>query len=181
MKPRTPCLRHSAIEARHWGATYALYRFCNGMQLDRVLPPGPREYWKDLAVEHKAAPDHLKWMFDPDPFAAQQAVYNRQAESAKKKEGSKVGKVDKRSSNKDNPNEIKVEMASELRNVVESAILKELANFPEDKSEQSLVLAEDQTQTLLNQLQNLGFKSYQANKAVTYLSQPSALAANLLR
>jgi len=62
LEPHPPYLRPTAVEARHWGATYALYRFCNGLQLNRVLPPGPRDYWIELAAEHKNVPEHMKWM-----------------------------------------------------------------------------------------------------------------------
>ena len=56
------------------------------MQLNRVLPPGPREYWNELAAEHKNAPEHTKWMYDTDPFAARKEVDERQAKAAKKRE-----------------------------------------------------------------------------------------------
>jgi ATP-dependent RNA helicase DHX57 len=58
---------------------------------------------------------------------------------------------------------------------------QELAKFPQADDDQSLVLADMQTENLLKQLQQLGFKTAQARKAVAYLSEPSPLAANLLR
>ncbi|KAJ7017484.1 P-loop containing nucleoside triphosphate hydrolase protein [Mycena alexandri] len=67
-------------QARHWGATYA-YIFCNGIQLNRVLPPGPRQYWDILAAEHNNCPEHQKWMYNADPFAARKEVDQRQAQA----------------------------------------------------------------------------------------------------
>ena len=90
LEPHPPRTFPTALEARHWGATYALFRvrlslgrlcedislslqFANNLQLNRVLPPGPREYWAQLVDEQKRSPDHMKWMWEPDPFAARKA------------------------------------------------------------------------------------------------------------
>lgn len=78
MEPRPPLKLPTAIEAKHWGAVYALYRFSNNLQLHRLLPPGPRDYWADLQKEHKEAPEHLDWQYNPDPFAAKNEVNQRQ-------------------------------------------------------------------------------------------------------
>lgn len=40
------------------------------MKLHLVLPPGPRDYWNELAAEHKTAPTHLHWLYAADPFGA---------------------------------------------------------------------------------------------------------------
>jgi ATP-dependent RNA helicase DHX57 len=78
MQPHPPLTLPTPLEAKHWGATHALYRFSNSIQLHLVLPTGPREYWQQLAEEHKSVPDHLKWQYESDPFAAQDAVKERQ-------------------------------------------------------------------------------------------------------
>lgn len=44
-----PELRIYAISAQHarqWAATYALFRLFTQMPMHRMLPPGPREYWR---------------------------------------------------------------------------------------------------------------------------------------
>ena len=66
-------------------------KFGNGTPLDRVLPPGPRDYWRELAAEHKEAPEHQKWMYEADPFAARRTVDERQEKSAKKREEKSKG------------------------------------------------------------------------------------------
>jgi ATP-dependent RNA helicase DHX57 len=128
-------------EAKHWGATYALYRvgyhdrnhsltyislkFCNNLQLNRVLPPGPREYWAQLAEEHRLAPDHLKWQYDPDPFAAKAAVEERQKKAAAKRDKPQtedeieLGIFDRG---------LEVRMGTKLRDTVEAAV-KQVRNF----------------------------------------------------
>ncbi|KAI0032148.1 P-loop containing nucleoside triphosphate hydrolase protein [Vararia minispora EC-137] len=180
-EPHPPYICPSTIEARHWGATYALYRFCNGIQLERVLPPGPRDYWKALAAEHKAAPDHLKWQYEADPFAARTSVDERQAKAARKKEDVRSGKAVERKATKEFENEVEVKMSLELRDMVESTIQKELAKFPQAEGNTSLILAESQADDLLKQLLSLGFKQTQARKAIAYLSEPSPFATNLLQ
>jgi ATP-dependent RNA helicase DHX57 len=145
MEPHPPYICKSALEARHWGATYALYRvrlllslysifepvkpivsfyqFCNGIQLNRVLPPGPRDYWVDLAAEHKKAPSHQSWMYDADPFAARKSVADRQEKAAKKKDTQETAKTPAFESKSDLFNDSpEVKLSSELRGLVENAI-----------------------------------------------------------
>jgi hypothetical protein len=55
------------------------------IQLNRVLPPGPKQYWEELAVEHRNAPEHQKWMYEADPFAARKEVDQRQAQVISKR------------------------------------------------------------------------------------------------
>jgi ATP-dependent RNA helicase DHX57 len=145
MEPHPPYICKSALEARHWGATYALYRvrlllslysifepmkpivsfyqFCNGIQLNRVLPPGPRDYWVELAAEHKNTPSHQSWMYDADPFAARKSVADRQEKAAKKKEAQETAEAPSsqpKSNLFDDSPEVK--LSSELRGLVENAI-----------------------------------------------------------
>ena len=142
MEPHPPYICKSALEARHWGATYALYRvrlllslyyvfepvmpiasfyqFCNGIQLNRVLPPGPRDYWVELAAEQKSAPSHQSWMYDADPFAARKSVADRQEKAAKKKEVQETAKTSASESKSDDSPEVK--LSGELRGLVENAI-----------------------------------------------------------
>ena len=145
MEPHPPYVCKSALEARHWGATYALYRvrlllslystfefvkpivsfyqFCNGIQLNLVLPPGPRDYWVELAAEHKKAPSHQSWMYDADPFAARKSVADRQEKAAKKKENQETAKTPAYVSKSDLFNDSpEVKLSSELRGLVEDAI-----------------------------------------------------------
>ena len=146
MEPHPPYYRPNALEARHWGATYALYRvglrfftpilhrrfltsviqqFCNGIQLNRVLPPGPRDYWNDLASEHRNVEEHRKWMYESDPFDAKKEVERRQAAAQKAREaptsGSQLGEIPKPNS-KGSSGYPEVVMATSLRELVEDAI-----------------------------------------------------------
>ncbi|KAI0275281.1 P-loop containing nucleoside triphosphate hydrolase protein [Gloeopeniophorella convolvens] len=186
MEPHPPYISQSAIEARHWGATYALYRFCNGIQLNRVLPPGPREYWAELAAEHKKAPAHQSWVYEADPFGARKSVVERQEKAAKKKEDAEeaANAPSPVPEAKNNPfnDSPEVKLSTELRELVEDAIKTEMANSPEDEDEDAtLAITEESAPAILQQLEHLGFMKAQARNAVVFLSKPSPLASNLLR
>ncbi|OJA10313.1 hypothetical protein AZE42_05191 [Rhizopogon vesiculosus] len=177
-EPHPPYLRPTVLEARHWGATYALYRFCNGIQLNRVLPPGPRDYWAELAAEHKNAPEHMKWMYDADPFTARRAVDERQAKAAQsRQQGSSKDSMMQASQEFAHAPEVR--MAIELRDMVEDVVKKGNAlHFNEDSA--SSVLAVEVIPAVTQQLGHLGFKSDQIRNALTFLSKPSPLGSNLL-
>ncbi|KAG1828430.1 P-loop containing nucleoside triphosphate hydrolase protein [Suillus variegatus] len=178
LEPHPPYLRPTAVEARHWGATYALYRFCNGLQLNRVLPPGPRDYWIELAAEHKNVPEHMKWMYDADPFAARKAVDDRQAKAAQnRQEGN--SKTSTMLGSKEFANSPEVRMSTELRDLVEDVVKKANAlHFGDDPV--TFVLPAEVIPAVTQQLGNLGFKSDQIRNTLAFLSKPSALGGNLL-
>ncbi|KAI9060487.1 P-loop containing nucleoside triphosphate hydrolase protein [Trametes sanguinea] len=182
MEPHPPYILPSALEARHWGATYALYRFCNSIQLNRVLPPGPREYWNQLAAEHKTVPEHQKWMYEADPFAARKSVEERQEKAAKKKEEASRSegshKVSQTSSEYAHAPEAK--MATSLRDFVEDAVKKGIAMYPEAADSEPVRLALEDSPRLLKDLELLGFTSVQARNAVKSLSEASPLTSSLL-
>lgn len=91
--------------------------------MNLVLPPGPRDYWNQLAAEHKQALEHQQWMYDADPFAARKAVDERQEKAAKKREQpSTNAAISVTSAEYANAPEVK--MASSVRDVVEESIKK---------------------------------------------------------
>ncbi|KAJ7597434.1 P-loop containing nucleoside triphosphate hydrolase protein [Mycena floridula] len=186
MAPHPPYLRPTALEARHWGATYALYRFCNGIQLNRVLPQGPRDYWLELVDEQKAAPSHLSWMYDSDPFAARKAVEERQAKASQKHaqiEESAVTTSPKNNSVVSGPfaQAPEVRMAPSLREYTEEAIKKGISLYPEAEDAIPSVISEHDASSVSQKLSTLGFNRSQIKAATDFLSSPSALATNLLR
>ncbi|KAI9687754.1 MAG: hypothetical protein M1822_001834 [Bathelium mastoideum] len=77
----------TAIEARHFAATYTLFRICNMRNTHMMLPPNFRDLWKgpftDLMKEHQAA--GLGWMYEADPFLAQKEREEAAAAAEKKK------------------------------------------------------------------------------------------------
>ncbi|KAL4807655.1 P-loop containing nucleoside triphosphate hydrolase protein [Aspergillus unguis] len=62
----------TALEARHYAATYALFHVCNKTNLHMMLPPDYKRLWKDdfeklKAVEVKKGDG---WLYEADPFLA---------------------------------------------------------------------------------------------------------------
>lgn len=110
----------------------ALYhQFCNGIQLNRVLPPGPRDYWNQLAAEHKQAPEHQKWMYEADPFTARKAVDERQEKAAKKREEPPSGsRATVAATSPEYAQAPEVKMASSIRETVEESIKKVRSHNP---------------------------------------------------
>lgn len=94
------------------------------MQLHLVLPPGPKEYWSQLAAEHKSAPAHMKWMYDLEPFEA------RQAKTPKDRNVPAQGAPPRQATEAFSSSEFsqapEVKMATALRELVEDAIKKVL-------------------------------------------------------
>ncbi|KAG6873855.1 hypothetical protein C0995_010467 [Termitomyces sp. Mi166 len=181
-KPDQPHLSPTALEARHWGATYALYRFCNGTRKHLVLPPEPRKYWNELAQEHKNSPSHLKWKYAEDPFAAHEE--QEKARAAKRESATAKEASSRKSSYTQVPGEFtqapEVKMAAGLREQVQESIRQGISMYPEVNDVSVSVLDEVDASKVTEQLGHLGFKPVQARKAVSFLSQPSRLASILL-
>lgn len=119
----------SSLHAKHWGATYALFRLFNNQSLHRVLPPGPREYWLQLEEVKAQSPAHDSWKWAQDPF---DAIAKRDAErEAREKEraAKEAAKNDpaKRPLSKAWQRAMEVRMAPALRELVEATIRKRMS------------------------------------------------------
>ncbi|WFD27013.1 RNA helicase [Malassezia nana] len=119
----------TSLHAKHWGATYVLFRLFNQLALHRVLPPGPREYWLALEEVKAQAPDSEQWKWAPDPF---EALAQRDAEAAARakaiaaaKEAQSTPKISKAWQRAP-----EVRMAPALRELVESTVRERLADAP---------------------------------------------------
>ncbi|KAM0324177.1 hypothetical protein ACHAQA_008370 [Verticillium albo-atrum] len=59
----------TALEARHFAATYGLFRVCSMQNKHTVLPPDYKVLWKDFqALKQKDVKEGKAWMYDADPF-----------------------------------------------------------------------------------------------------------------
>lgn len=78
----------TALEARHFAATYALFRVCSMRNIHMMLPPTYRDLWKTTFQDLKY--DDVKqgkgWMYEADPFAAKQEREQAQTLIAKKRD-----------------------------------------------------------------------------------------------
>ncbi|KAI4232954.1 MAG: hypothetical protein L6R40_007234 [Gallowayella cf. fulva] len=77
----------TAVEARHFAATYALFRVCSMRNIHMMLPPHYRDLWKnDFEASKK---EDIKagraWMYEAEPFAAKQAQDEAQAQKIRRR------------------------------------------------------------------------------------------------
>ena len=81
-------IQPTAVEARHFAATYALFRVCGMRNIHMMLPPNYRDLWKLEFQELKKSDiqDSKSWMYEADPFAAKEEREQVQALMAKKRE-----------------------------------------------------------------------------------------------
>lgn len=65
-------IQPTAVEARHFAATYALFRVCSMRNIHMMLPPKYRDLWKNEFKDLKA--EDIKegrgWVYEADPFTA---------------------------------------------------------------------------------------------------------------
>ncbi|KAA8569010.1 hypothetical protein EYC84_007978 [Monilinia fructicola] len=65
-------VKPTALEARHFAATYGLFRVLNMRNIHMTLPPDYRDLWKGEfeALKKEDIKDGKAWMYEADPFAA---------------------------------------------------------------------------------------------------------------
>ncbi|KAK5224689.1 putative ATP-dependent RNA helicase ucp12 [Exophiala xenobiotica] len=63
----------TALEARHFAATYALFRVSSMKNLAMALPPNHRDLWKGefQRLKEEDVKEDRAWKYDADPFAAE--------------------------------------------------------------------------------------------------------------
>ena len=78
----------TAVEARNFAATYALFRVCSMRNIHMSLPPTYRDLWKGDFQELKKddVKDERGWMYEADPFATLREREQARASMAKKRE-----------------------------------------------------------------------------------------------
>ncbi|KAL8946209.1 MAG: hypothetical protein Q9222_007366 [Ikaeria aurantiellina] len=91
-------LQSSAVEARHFAATYALFRVCNMRNIHMMLPPTYRDLWKNEFERSKKedVAAGRAWLYAADPFVAQseqdeahRRAAQKRAENEKRREQEK--------------------------------------------------------------------------------------------
>ncbi|KFY48682.1 hypothetical protein V495_01101 [Pseudogymnoascus sp. VKM F-4514 (FW-929)] len=62
----------TALEARHFAATYGLFRVCSMRNIHMMLPPDYRDLWKGEfeVLKKEDIKEGKAWMYEADPFAA---------------------------------------------------------------------------------------------------------------
>ncbi|CZT10732.1 related to helicases [Rhynchosporium agropyri] len=65
-------VKPTALEARHFAATYGLFRICSMRNIHMMLPPDYRDLWKGEfeVLKKEDVREGKGWMYEADPFAA---------------------------------------------------------------------------------------------------------------
>ena len=166
----------SALEARHFAATYALFRVASMKNIHMTLPPTYRDLWKGPFQELKKEDikENRGWKYDADPFAA----------DAKRKEihvAMEKRKVDqeKRQAEKDTSSNAlpvmkgedarkwarapQVELGDNLRSELEAAIRNHtIWNVHQSR------LSATESNSLINELAQSGFRASHVREAIEY-------------
>ena len=174
----------TAVEARHFAATYALFRVCSMRNIHMMLPPTYRELWKGEFQELKKEDvgEERGWMYEPDPFAAKQGREKAQAIMAKKREErvreqatqaeqvsirlgrstvSTASKGHSSTSMKGWSRVPKIEMGKRVRGQIEDLVRRHAVWNPHN-----VVLSESQRKAIANELTELGFRGSHVEEAL---------------
>ncbi|KAL0262886.1 putative ATP-dependent RNA helicase ucp12 [Diplodia seriata] len=78
----------TALEARHFAATYTLFRIASMKNIHMMMPPTYKDLWKGAFADMKK--EDVKsgrgWMYEADPFVAHKEREQAKAEAEKKRE-----------------------------------------------------------------------------------------------
>lgn len=172
----------TALEARHFAATYALFRVCSMRNIHMMLPPTYRDLWKTAFQDLKS--DDVKqgkgWMYEADPFAAKQEREEAQALMEKKRderEKQKAKEADQPANilsagrpNGVNPNHHimkgwtrvpKIDMAKRTRAQVESLVWRD-----DRWNIHGAQISDFQCRIIINEFVGLGFRKSHIEEAV---------------
>lgn len=80
-------VKSTALEARHFAATYALFRVCSMRNIHMMLPPDYRDLWKGEfeVLKREDIKEGKAWMYEGDPFAALREREEAKAVAEKKR------------------------------------------------------------------------------------------------
>ena len=182
-----PTMKHlavqpSAVEARHFAATYALFRVCSMRNIHMMLPPTWRDLWKNGFQEQKAidVKEGRGWMYEADPFAALEQKEEAQRIAAKKKEerekqmardaanpvvslANRTGLGDGARSNtmKGWAKAPKVELGKQIRRDTERLVRQHAG-----PSSQNHIISQEKRLRLVREMAGLGFRESHAEEAL---------------
>lgn len=172
----------TALEARHFAATYALFRVCSMRNIHMMLPPTYRDLWKTAFQDLKS--DDVKqsksWMYEADPFAAKQEREEIQTTMAKKRDEREKQKAEeadqpahimsaaRSNGGRSNRNVMKgwlrvpiIDMTKRTRAQVESLVRRD-----DRWNIHAAQISEFQCRNIINEFVGLGFRKSHVEEAV---------------
>ncbi|KAF8853678.1 ATP-dependent RNA helicase-like protein A [Acephala macrosclerotiorum] len=179
----------TTLEARHFAATYALFRVCSMRNIHMMLPPDYRDLWKGEfeLLKKEDVKDGRSWMYEADPFAAlrereeaKATMEKKRAEREKAKEkalntpggpgganlalrngGSSGTNAGSHNLNRGWTRVPKIEMGKRTRTTVESLIRTHAIWNPHD-----VKMSEFQKHSIVNEFKTLEFRQSHVEEAV---------------
>ncbi|CAD0087243.1 unnamed protein product [Aureobasidium mustum] len=166
-------VQETAVEARHFAATYALYRVANAKNLHMMMPPNYRDLWKGEFADMKkeATKEGMGWLYAADPFQARKEWDDeRAAKEKKRQEREKHMEADKKDNSAPGVNRNpgkgwtrapKVEMGKKMRRDVE-ALVRQAALW----NPHGVTLSNAEKKHIVQDLSKLGFRPAHVEEAV---------------
>ncbi|KAI9785367.1 MAG: hypothetical protein M1839_000386 [Geoglossum umbratile] len=177
----------TAVEARHFAATYALFRICSKRNVHMMLPPKFRDLWKGefREIKEQDIKGGNEWMYEADPFAAKRerddakgAIVKQRAEREKREANLKqapggtgvvIGQPRPGTGQKGNGNTTmrgwtrvpKIEMGKRTRAQIEDLIRKKVVWNPN-----AIEISPDMQDRIVEELSELGFRRSHVEEAI---------------
>ncbi|EAQ90749.1 hypothetical protein CHGG_02684 [Chaetomium globosum CBS 148.51] len=174
----------TALEAKHFAATYALYRVCNMKNIHISLPPDYKALWKDFeALKKQDVKEGKGWMYEADPFQAAREREEAKATAEKKKAQAQASREKAAEGNQGGMSLAfrgsggggggahslmrgwatvpKIEMGNRTRSQLEDLLRRETVWNPH-----GVVMPPDQKAAIVKEFKELGFRQSHAEEAV---------------
>ncbi|KAF3770729.1 hypothetical protein M406DRAFT_59629 [Cryphonectria parasitica EP155] len=85
--------KETSLEARHFAATYGLFRVCSMKNMSMILPPDYRSIWREFeALKKQDVKEGKAWMYEADPFKALEEREAAKAAAEKKRKEQQAAK-----------------------------------------------------------------------------------------
>ena len=172
----------TALEARHFAATYALFRVCSMRNLHMMMPPTYRDLWKDefTNLKNEDVKQNREWLYAADPFVAHQeretAMAARDAEREKSQKAREASSKDPlvklglgaeaadkaRKESRYWSRVPKVEMGTKIRRKVEDLIRQRAVWNPYEVN-----IPDEKRAAIVEEFSGLGFRKSHVEEAVS--------------
>lgn len=174
----------TALEAKHFAATYALYRVCSMKNMSMVLPPDYKSLWKEFeTLKRQDVKDGKGWMYEADPFKALEerqaaktaAEKKRKEQQAIKEKAAQMpgasglvlrGNAAASGGGGHNPMKgwttvPKMEMGNKTRQHLESLLRRDTIWNPH-----AVVMSQNQKASIIKEFKDLGFRPSHIEEAI---------------
>lgn len=165
-------VKETGIEARHFAATYALFRIASGKNLHMMMPPQFRDLWKGefADIKKEMADNGQSWLFEADPFVARsRKEEDRRIMEKKRTEKEKKIELEKKENGgvlglhkgKGWSRAPKVDMGKKMRREIERLVREHALWNPHDTK-----LSPDHRRKVVDEVGRLGFRKAHVEEAM---------------